>query len=350
MKFQLAAVAAVLLFSTSDALRPRPAALDSSHVSAFTTKAPPRPISLPTRVAFTDIVKPLIAKSSQDEMSKFLVRLTQFPERDYKSLNGVAASAWIAQQARALKLVPGTKLTISNFTHSRWIVPSVIITYESTSPTSLQGSVITGSHIDTTAQGAPKPQPYPNPAADDCASGSAVVWEALRTLVTSGFVPGRPIEFHWYTAEEEGLYGSNEVSEAYAKAGKQVVSYLNLDQSGYVRKGTLPIMGLTTDYTSKDSTNFLKSVITSYTDLSWKATACGYQCTDNSPWYNHGYEAAMAFESLMEDASPYNDRVNRDGSPLDTLDTIQMGHVYEFVKSTLGYIVELSLAGSRPSF
>jgi Zn-dependent M28 family amino/carboxypeptidase len=79
--------------------------------------------------------------------------------------------------------------------------------------------VTDGSHL---------PEPNPNPGADDCASGSSVVFETLRVLVASGFVPKRPIEFHWYAGEEEGVYGSNEVANAYSKAQTNVLTYLNL--------------------------------------------------------------------------------------------------------------------------
>ena len=45
-------------------------------------------------------------------------------------------------------------------------------------------------------------------------------------------VKGRPIEFHWYAAEEVGLIGSLAVAEDYAKRKISVVSMLNMDQSG----------------------------------------------------------------------------------------------------------------------
>ena len=77
-------------------------------------------------------------------------------------------------------------------------------------------------------------EPNPNPAADDCGSGSVVVFESLRVLVESGFVPKRPIEFHWYAAEEEGIYGSSEVAESYAKQGIHLISYLNLGMSSFL--------------------------------------------------------------------------------------------------------------------
>jgi len=36
------------------------------------------------------------------------------------------------------------------------------------------------------------------PGADDDGSGSVNLLEAFRVLVTSGFKPTTPVEFHWY--------------------------------------------------------------------------------------------------------------------------------------------------------
>ncbi|KAJ3307187.1 Leucine aminopeptidase 1 [Blyttiomyces sp. JEL0837] len=322
-----------------------PSLANNAPINAATA-GPPAPITLPSTVAYQNVVKPLIGKIDATKLHDWIVTLTQFPDRYYKGPNGVKAAKWIVDAANALTAPAGAKITASYFNHTGWSVPSVIVRYESTTPNSLQGVVITGSHMDTVASGAPAPEPYPNPAADDCASGSGVVYETFRVLVTSGFIPARPIEFHWYTAEEEGIYGSNDVAEAYAVKKVPVVSYLNLDQVGYVKKGSKPVMGLMTDYTTTGSTNFLKSVILAYTTLSAPTTQCGYKCTDNSAWYDHKYETGFAFESLANDATPYNDRVNSDGSPLDTLATLNFTHIGEFVKSTIGFVVELSLTGS----
>lgn len=70
-------------------------------------------------------------------------------------------------------------------------------------------------------------------------------------------------------------------------------------------------------------------------------------CTDHASWYGHGYNSALAFESSMANAFPYNDKVNSDGSYLDTVDVIYFPHVVEFVRSTLGFVVELSLTGKQ---
>jgi leucyl aminopeptidase len=47
-------------------------------------------------------------------------------------------------------------------------------------------------------------------------------------LVDNGFKPERPVEFHWYSAEEAGLLGSQAVAAEYKKQGKQVVAMLQV--------------------------------------------------------------------------------------------------------------------------
>ena len=151
--------------------------------------------------------------------------------------------------------------------------PSVIARLEAVSG-GASDIIITGSHLDTIAckfdgcikqlDGSNHAEPNANPAADDCASGSTVVFETLRILVQKGFVPFRPLEFHWYAAEEEGIYGSGAVADAYAKQGVNVMSYLNLDQSGYVKPGTKPTIALLTDHATTDSTDFLRKVANVY--------------------------------------------------------------------------------------
>ncbi|KAI8847067.1 hypothetical protein BC829DRAFT_434074 [Chytridium lagenaria] len=309
------------------------------------TMGPPVPVALPSVPAYQSVVNPLIAQISQDAMKAWVIRLTEFPERYYKSVNGREGANWIRDQVQALTPVEGAKLTVSLFEHSWKTQPSVIARYEAVD-SFLNGIVITGTHFDTLGRGSGKPEPNNNPAADDCASGSGVIFESLRVLVTSGFIPQRPIEFHWYAAEEVGLLGSNEVAEDYAKKGIEVLSYLNLDQSGYVKNGTTPVMGVVTDFTSPLSTTFLRNIVTTYTKYNFVNTRCGYRCTDHAAWSDHGYQASFAFESTMANAFPYNDRVMSDGGALDTVERLNFDHITEFIKSTIGYVVELALTGS----
>jgi bacterial leucyl aminopeptidase len=102
-------------------------------------------------------------------------------------------------------------------------------------------------------------------------------------------------------------------------------------------------MGLMTDYTTPAATSLLGNIIKTYTTLGFIKTRCGYACTDNSAWYKHGYTTAFAAEAEFFNSSPNSDRVESDGSPLDTLETLNRTHVTEFAKSTVAFVVELSL-------
>ncbi|KAJ3232355.1 hypothetical protein HDU81_003037 [Chytriomyces hyalinus] len=355
---KLTAVLPVLAALASSVFAVPPPQKDEQTKEFFAAKAamqavaaPPSPITIPTAVSFQSVVNPLIAKVDVPKIEAWLTKLTLFPERFYKSNNGVAAAKWIRDTVQNLTAPAGTKLTVSLYTHANWIQPTVIARYEAATATNLKGIVITGTHFDTYAINHPNGVGGANPAADDCASGSSALFESLRILTTNGFVPGRPIEFHWYAAEEAGLLGSYEIAKDYASKAIPVVAYLNLDQSGYVKKGTTPVIGIFSDYTTAAATKFVTATAKAYSGLPVvENQKCGYECTDNAAWYDAGYNSALAFESTNANAFPYNDVTNTDGTPLDTIDKVDMNHVAAFAKNTIGFIVELSLVGgSVPS-
>lgn len=77
------------------------------------------------------------------------------------------------------------------------------------------------------------PMTQPAPGADDDASGVCAVMEAARQL--SAWSPGfrRPIRFVLFTAEEEGLVGSERHVEGLIEAGESVEIAYVLDPVGY---------------------------------------------------------------------------------------------------------------------
>lgn len=71
--------------------------------------------------------------------------------------------------------------------------------------------IIISAHQDSTNM-----WPFlPAPGADDDGSGTVTILEAYRALIASGFAPKRTVEFHWYSAEEGGLLGSQAVARDY---------------------------------------------------------------------------------------------------------------------------------------
>lgn len=70
-----------------------------------------------------------------------------------------------------------------------------------------------------------------SPGADDDGSGTVTTLEVFRSLVGTGFRPTRPVEFHWYSAEEAGLLGSQDVAESYEKKGVEVIAMIQVNCS-----------------------------------------------------------------------------------------------------------------------
>ena len=74
------------------------------------------------------------------------------------------------------------------------------------------------------------------------------------------------IEFHWYSAEEGGLLGSQAIFSAYEKSGRDIKAMLQQDMTGYISKtvnaGEPESVGVITDFVSPELTEFIKLVIT----------------------------------------------------------------------------------------
>lgn len=84
----------------------------------------------------------------------------------------------------------------------------------------------------------------------DDGSGTVTILEAFRSLVDNGFEPERTVEFHWYSAEEAGLYGSQDVAKAYNEQGKEIVAMVQNDMTGYVGAHG-EVFGIATDYVNE---------------------------------------------------------------------------------------------------
>ncbi|KAG6832970.1 hypothetical protein H0H92_004854 [Tricholoma furcatifolium] len=61
------------------------------------------------------------------------------------------------------------------------------------------------------------------PAPDD-GSGTVTILEAYRALISANFRPERAVEFHWYSAEEGGLLGSQAVAQDYERRSVNVLA------------------------------------------------------------------------------------------------------------------------------
>ena len=139
-----------------------------------------------------------------------------------------------------------------------------------------------GAHLDSTS-GQPSSKA---PGADDNASGSVVVLEALRVITAAGFTPQNTLEFHWYAGEEIGLVGSADVFADYKSQGKTVLSYVNQDMTGYSPSGTPCVITDNADAGLSDSVTLL---VTEFTGQAPNTDVCGYGCSDHASANANGF-------------------------------------------------------------
>lgn len=104
------------------------------------------------------------------------------------------------------------------------------------------------------------------PGADDDGSGTVTILEAFRALLASEDVLAgkheNTLEFHWYSAEEGGLLGSQAVFAAYEQAGVDVKAMLQQDMTGYVPPAGEENVGVIVDYVDPALTDFTKKIVT----------------------------------------------------------------------------------------
>lgn len=106
------------------------------------------------------------------------------------------------------------------------------------------------------------------PGADDDGSGTVTILEAFRVLIEylkeTKTQLEQTLEFHWYSAEEGGLLGSQAIFHQYERTGRDVVAMLQQDMTGFVQKtldaGKPESVGVITDFVDVGLTDFIKKV------------------------------------------------------------------------------------------
>ena len=145
--------------------------------------------------------------------------------------------------------------------------------------------------------------------ADDDGSGTTSSLEGLTALLKANFTPATPLEFHYYSAEEGGLLGSQAIAKAYEDEGKKVLAMLQMDMTAYVKAGTEESVGIIQDFVDPDLTLFMEDLVKMYRQsfepvcevgtehtvaIPPVATKCGYACSDHASFRKAGYQSAFA--------------------------------------------------------
>jgi leucyl aminopeptidase len=299
-------------------------------------------VKYPSSVSHNSTVGPLLKKLNKDNMHKDLEKFTSFHTRYYKSSYGVESSAWLLNHILDLVTASGaTKhgATVLPFSHP-WGQSSVIATF----PGKSNKTVVIGAHQDSINMFLPSL--FAAPGADDDGSGTVTIIEALRVLLTvddiiTGKAPNT-VEFHWYSAEEGGLLGSQAIFQAYERSGRDIKAMLQQDMTGYVQKtldaGEPESVGVITDFVDPGLTTFIKEVITAYCDIPYIETKCGYACSDHASASKAGYPSAFVIESDFK----YSD--NKIHTTEDKIEYLSFSHMLQHARLTLGLAYELAFA------
>ncbi len=211
-------------------------------------------------------LKSILKELKKSNMQANLEKFTSFHTRYYKSDYGRQSSEWLLSKVRSIIKDSGADkygATAEPFVHP-WGQNSIIATI----PGQHNSTVVVGAHQDSVNMFLPSI--FSAPGADDDGSETVTILEAFRVLLTSkDIIKGKgknTIEFHWYSAEEGGLLGSQAIFSEYEKTGRDVKAMLQQDMTGYVQ-GTLDAgkeesVGVITDFVDPALTTYIKKIVT----------------------------------------------------------------------------------------
>lgn len=281
----------------------------------------------------TKLVKSIISKLSIKGPKKHLTKFTSFRTRYYRSATGRESQKWLLSRIKEITAQANRsdELSIREFQHS-WGQNSIVARFNGTSHA--DEIVVVGAHQDSTNL-------FPflaAPGADDDGSGTVSILEAYRALLITGYKPTRSLEFHWYSAEEGGLLGSQALAKAYAQNQAHIYAMLQLDMTAWVKAGTKEEVGVITDFTDPSLTEFNKQLIDKYLSIPYVETQCGYACSDHASWGKAGYPSSFSIESSFENS---NHHIHSSNDRIDISPEFSFEHMLEFSKLAVAFAVEL---------
>ncbi|KAF2703366.1 Zn-dependent exopeptidase [Pleomassaria siparia CBS 279.74] len=311
---------------------------DYSELHEHSKKRQVAAVTFPTVMTQSAAVKPLLTKLSKANLQTNLITFTTFTNRYYKATYGKQSSDWLLKTVQdVISASNATEASAAQFAHT-WTQSSVIATI----PGKTSNIIVIGAHQDSVNLNSPSTGRAPG--ADDDGSGTVTILDAMRVLLSDPKIASgqqqNTIEFHWYSAEEGGLLGSQAIFTNYKAQGKVVKAMLQQDMTGYVagtvNAGQTISVGVITDYVDVGLSEFIKKVVTAYCAIPFVATKCGYACSDHASATKAGYPSAFVIESAFENTSKL---IHTTG---DTLSTVDYDHMIEHAKMTVGFGYELA--------
>ncbi|KAL1891831.1 Leucine aminopeptidase 1 [Sporothrix stenoceras] len=301
-----------------------------------------KPRVFPKNATLVEEVAPLAKHLDKASLQAHLEKLTSFHTRYYKSDYGRQSSEWLLGQVKKIVGEAGGfkhGITVEHFPHP-WGQNSIITRI----PGQTNRTIVVGAHQDSINLFLPSI--LAAPGSDDDGSGTVTILEALTALLQSDDIKAgkaaNTIEFHWYSAEEGGLLGSQAIFSTYEKAGNDVRAMLQQDMTGYVQgtldAGGVESVGVIVDYVDPALTDFIKKVIVAYCDIPYVETKCGYACSDHASASKAGYPSAFVIESSFDLSDKHIHSTD------DLIKYLSFDHMLQHARMTLGFVYELAFA------
>lgn len=306
--------------------------LQKAQAQAFEFLADPSPAvekQAPIEIAVQQV--------SEENLRSTVQWLSQFPSRYHKSSANNQHVEELAQRIRQLLQSVTIPYQVETLTHSK--TPQKSLRVRLIGKERPHEIVILGGHLDSIANwGFGRA-----PGADDNASGSANILEALRITAQQG-QPARTIEFFWYAGEEAGLIGSSEIAQSYRQAGSQVIGVMQLDMTLFPGQGEL-VLGDMTDFTNPWLRTYMKTLSDFYVGAQWKEDKCGYGCSDHASWHRQGYATVMPFEANF---SSMNQNIHTADDVISP--ELNFRHSAAFAKLAVAFALDLGNSSLKPAF
>lgn len=283
-------------------------------------------------------VEKALAQLKEENLRQFVEWASSFPTRYHRAPTANAAVEALAQKVAAMARSFRAQVQIELIEHKRTPQKSLMVRIPGT--VAPQEIVVLGGHFDSISGWSGN---SPAPGADDNASGSANLFEALRVLMMNGPLP-RTVEFYWYAGEESGLLGSAEIAQAAKEQNRNIVGVLQLDMTLFPGSGELVIANMT-DFTSAWLRDFLVSANQNYLKAKLIEDRCGYACSDHASWYRQGFPTLMPFEAA------FNQSNRAIHTPQDVISPrLSFRHSHVFSKIALLFAMELGSNNVRQPY
>ncbi|KAK6343402.1 Leucine aminopeptidase 1 [Orbilia blumenaviensis] len=278
---------------------------------------------------------------------------------------GRDAAVWVHGRLQEIIEASGREdATVRYFEHA-WAQPSVVARVEGRSNT----TVILSTHLDSL--NLHLPMLLPAPGANDNAAGVAALLSVFHTLLTppsgSETTPlkfANTLEFHFYSAEEAGFWGSTDVFANYNQRHMDIHSVLQFDMIGGPpsshnnnndkntnngKPGEIMNreMGIVTDFVHSNYIQYIKLLANEYTSINAVETVCGYACSDHAAAIRFGYPGGLMTGGRLEE-SDSKDKTYSGGdyshTADDTVEKLDKELIGEFVRFGVAWGVELGFA------